>query len=372
VSAIDDRELQQLRNAIYESRERVGGHERQERALFERLEESDRLSEALSAAVRTARDDAAQAREASLRLEEQRSFVSRQLEVTRRSLSRRAVALYKAGEVGPLRFVFGSSTIPELLTRVSALRTFVEFDADLVERYRIGRDQYARLQTEAKTAAEAHAAAAERLDVRSRELRAEREVRRRLLARARSDRTRERALLVELEKAARALEETLTALGEHAAGDKEWLLDRGFAARRGRLSRPIPTRIQLPFGRVVDEQFRTETYRKGVEFAANGGESVRAVGPGVVRFAGWFRGYGKLVILDQGDQYFSVMGHLRDIFVAVGDSVSEGDTLGSAGDTGSLSGPSLYFELRRGSEPLDPREWLRDGRRVPRTSPASG
>ena len=172
VIAIDDRELQQLRNAIYESRERVGGHERQERELFERLEESDRLSEALSAAVGTARDDAAQAREASLRLDEQRSLASRQLEVTRRSLSRRAVALYKAGEVGPLRFVFGSSTIPELMTRVSALRTFVEFDADLVERYRIGRDQFARLQAEAKTAADVHAAAAERLDVRSRELRA--------------------------------------------------------------------------------------------------------------------------------------------------------------------------------------------------------
>ena len=369
-SAIDDRELQQLRNAIYESRERVGGHERQERELFELLEESDRLSAALSAAVSTARADATQARDASIRLEEQRLLTSQRLEVTRRALSKRAVALYKAGEVGPLRFLFGSSTIPELLTRVSALRTFVEFDAALVKRYRTGRDQFARLQLEAKSAAEVHAAAAERLDARSRELRAEREVRRRLLARARSDRTRERALLVELEKAARALEETLTALGNRAAGNEEWLVDRGFAARRGRLIRPIPTPIRLPFGKVVDEEFRTETYRKGVEFAANGGESVRAVAPGVVRFAGWFRGYGKLVILDQGDQYFSVMGHLREIFVAVGDSVNAGDTLGSAGDTGSLSGPSLYFELRHGSEPLDPGEWLRAPSRAVRLAPA--
>jgi septal ring factor EnvC (AmiA/AmiB activator) len=357
--AADDRELQELRNAIYESRERVGSHERQEREIFTLLEQSDRLCAALSAAVRNAETEATQARDASIRLEEQRSLAAERLEANRRQLSKRAVALYKAGEVGPLRFVFGSSTIPELMSRISALRTFVEFDAALVDRFRSARDRFARLQAEAKTAAEAHAAAAETLAARSSELFAEREARRRLLARARSDRTRERALLVELEKAARALEETLTALGEDAAGNDEWLVGRGFAERRGTLRAPIPTRIRLGFGKVVDEEFRTETYRKGVEFAANGGESVRAVAPGVVRFAGWFRGYGKLVILDQGDHYFSVMGHLDELFVAVGDSVNEGDTIGSAGDTGSLSGPSLYFELRRGSQPLDPGEWLR-------------
>ncbi len=98
---------------------------------------------------------------------------------------------------------------------------------------------------------------------------------------------------------------------------------------------------------------------------------MRAVAPGVVRFAGWFRGYGKLVILDQGDQYFSVMGHLQEIFVAVGDSVREGDTLGSAGDTGSLSGPSLYFELRHGSDPLDPGKWLRAPARAVRLPPST-
>ena len=53
------------------------------------------------------------------------------------------------------------------------------------------------------------------------------------------------------------------------------------------------------------------------------------------------------------------MGHLEDIFVAVGNPVAMGDTLGSAGDTGSLVGPSLYFEIRRGNEPLDPAAWFR-------------
>ena len=82
---------------------------------------------------------------------------------------------------------------------------------------------------------------------------------------------------------------------------------------------------------------------------------------GEVRYAGWFRGYGKIVILDHGDGYFTVSGHLADIYVEVGDWVNLRDTLGTVGETGSLSGPSLYFEVREGGDPLDPVEWLAKG-----------
>jgi septal ring factor EnvC (AmiA/AmiB activator) len=116
--------------------------------------------------------------------------------------------------------------------------------------------------------------------------------------------------------------------------------------------------IARGFGRVVDDEFRTETFRKGVDFAAPAGAQVQAVAPGEVRFAGWFRGYGRIVILDHGDGYFTVSGHLDAIDVAVGDALGEGDALGSVGETGSLSGPQLYFEIRHGADPLDPADWL--------------
>ena len=67
------------------------------------------------------------------------------------------------------------------------------------------------------------------------------------------------------------------------------------------------------------------------------------------------------MILDHGDEYFSVSGHLRDIEVDLGASVAAGARIGTVGDTGSLDGPKLYFELRSGSQPLDPRGWLAAG-----------
>ena len=352
-----DSALDELRDAILESRERVGLHERKERAILEKLDESDRLLAALGREVRTARAEADRAREQAVHFERQSGVARRRLDATREAMSRRVVALYKSGEVGPVRFLFASETMPELLSRAAALQTFVEYDSSLVTRYREYLVAYDDLEQEAKLATIIRNAAATRLTKRSGQLSDERRERRRILSGVRGSRTSERALLVELEKAARALEETLQALGDTGRG-RPPAVGRGFAKRKGRLAAPVDSVIERAFGKVVDAEFQTETLRRGVDFAASDGESVRAVAPGAVRFASWFRGYGELVIVDHGDSYFTVSGHLGEIFVQVGDVVSEGDTLGTVGETGSLTGPRLYFEIRHGSRPQDPADWL--------------
>jgi septal ring factor EnvC (AmiA/AmiB activator) len=95
-----------------------------------------------------------------------------------------------------------------------------------------------------------------------------------------------------------------------------------------------------------------------VVFEAPLGTPVQAVAAGRVRFAGWFRGYGRLAILDHGDGYFTVSGHLDELDVEVGDVLQTRQLIGTVGETGSLSGPRLYFEIRQGAQALDPREWL--------------
>jgi septal ring factor EnvC (AmiA/AmiB activator) len=353
-------DLEQLRKAIEGSRERVGRFEEEERAVLERLEEIDKSLSALVAALRRDRVQAERARRELALAEERSREASRRLATTRAAMRQRVVALYKTGEVGPVRLLFSSTSLREMLLRVSALRTVVGYDADLVARFRRERDAEEKAARDARAAAERRDAALRVLAERRTALDRERRTRRRVLARVHQDRTQERALLVELERAARALEETLAVLGEAPREDEA--VDGGaFEAQRGRLAPPVEGEIAAPYGRVVDAQFQTEVFRKGVEFAARAGETVRAVADGVVRFAGWFRGYGKIVILDHGSGYFSVSGHLDEIFVEVGDEVRARDTIASVGETGSLAGPGLYFELRQGGQALDPAEWLRAG-----------
>ncbi len=357
-----EEELEGLRDAIHDSRERVTEHEAGARAILEQLEEVDRRLQTVSRGRLSARRDADSARRRLREIEPQLETADAELSRTRRALSARAKALYRGGEIGPVRVLFSAESLPELLSRAGALRRLVRHDAQLVERF---EDEYARLeslQAEANTAIGDRVTADAKLSQLVAGLRGERRTKGDILSRLRKDRKSERRLLLELEQAAQALEETIRTLGARAERDSERMAASDFAARRGQLAPPVDAKISEPFGRVVDPEFQTATFRSGVDFAADAGDSVRSVAGGIVRFAGWFRGYGRIVIVDHGEAFHSISGHLDEIHVEVGMPVEEGEPLGTVGETGSLGGPSLYFELRSDGEPVDPEPWLLDPR----------
>jgi septal ring factor EnvC (AmiA/AmiB activator) len=352
-------QLEALRRAIEEHRERVGRFEREERSLLETLEEMDRAVEALERDARRARSEAEGARRRLGQLALESEDLERRHGATRQALASRAVALYKAGEAGPLRLLFAAESLPGLLRRTEVLRLLVARDLELVERFRSEAQRIAAARAEAERTSELRDGAAARFVQRSSDLERERAARQLLMQGVRRSRTRVRAALYELEAAAQTLEETLLHLGETPLRRGPARPEVPFASLRGHLEPPVEGSVAGGFGRVVDQEFSTRTFRKGVEFLAEEGTPVQAVAGGEVRFAGWFRGYGKLVILDHGDDYFTVSAHLREVRVDVGDPVRVGQVVGTVGDTGSLSGPRLYFEIRRGGEPQDPDEWLR-------------
>ena len=358
--ARSDEEIDALRSEIAASRERVVAHERQERDLLQLLEQIDRGLDALQDEVTRSERRAERAQEDLERIEERMVEVKASLRATRRAMSRRAVALYKTGEIGPLRVLFASVDLQQMLSKMWTLERLLRYDSDLVTRFADEHAELLTIEEEAKLALAERDAARARFEQQSGVLDEERLARRTLLEQVRTDRSHERSLLVELERAARALEETLSQLGDTDLPDAE-LDGVGFAGLRGQLDRPVKGEVRSRFGRVVDADYQTETFRNGIEIAAGAGDSVRAVARGQVRFAGWFRGYGKIVIVDHGGGYFTVSGHLADIYVEVGHIVDRGDTLGSVGETGSLRGPGLYFELRSEGEPVDPAEWLERG-----------
>jgi septal ring factor EnvC (AmiA/AmiB activator) len=351
-------ELKGLRDAIQGSRERVTAHEADERALLERLEEVDKRLRAIASERKTAGRDVDVARKRLAEIEPRLAAAEAALVATRSALAKRAVALYRGGELGSLRVLFASDSLPDLLTRASALRRLVRHDASLVDRFKAERDGLALLRAEASIAAESQAEATERLNRVVAELESEKRGKRELLERARSDRKTERRMLLELEQAAQALEETIRTLGNRSESTSSGVAGQGFAARKGKIDLPVDAAIVERFGRVVDPDFGTQTFRSGVDFGAALGTPVRIVAPGIVRFAGWFRGYGRIVIVDHGDEFHSISGHLDEITVQVDQRVVSGERLGTVGETGSLRGASLYFEIRQGGEPVDPAEWL--------------
>jgi len=99
-------------------------------------------------------------------------------------------------------------------------------------------------------------------------------------------------------------------------------------------------------------------FRRGIDIAAKVGDEVKAVDAGQVAWADWYKGYGRLVIVDHGAGLYTLYGHLSQVDINKGDRVARGQVIGLAGDTGSLRGPKLYFEIRRNGEAEDPLGWL--------------
>jgi len=130
-----------------------------------------------------------------------------------------------------------------------------------------------------------------------------------------------------------------------------------FAHLRGKLAWPVSGHVIARFGETRAGGVKWD----GVLVATERGAPVRAIYQGRVIYADWLPGLGLLTIVDHGDGYMSLYGHNERLYKAVGDRVSAGDPIASAGDSGGSAKPELYFEIRRGGKPVDPRPWFKAG-----------
>jgi septal ring factor EnvC (AmiA/AmiB activator) len=133
----------------------------------------------------------------------------------------------------------------------------------------------------------------------------------------------------------------------------------GLAALRGRLEWPVRGEVTAPFGKFRHPEFDGEILRKGIDIEAALGEEIKVVEKGRVVYADRFSGYGKMVIVDHGERYYTIYGHLSEFVKKVGEAVNRGETLGRAGDGDSLAGAKLYFEIRKDGHSIDPLPWFK-------------
>ena len=129
------------------------------------------------------------------------------------------------------------------------------------------------------------------------------------------------------------------------------------------LSWPVQGKVISAFGKEYRADLNTWIFRDGIKISATQGEEVRSVLGGSVIYAGPFRSYGNVVIVDHGKGIFTIYGFLKEIKAAVGDTLPAQGVLGTAGkDTQSSSGTgryAVYFEIRQGTTAVDPQHWLK-------------
>lgn len=354
---------------IAEERERARQLAGREATLLGQLAAAERDVDVEARALRAAQ---AKLRAADLRVSAAERKSREADGVARAGLERaapRLLARYRLGREGYLRFLLGAQSIADLLRRQRLFDALLTADLDLLARLRehsqaakAARDELAAVRDEVARAAAEEAGKRAALEARAIS-------QRKLLASAQEDRAVHEQALRELEDAASALTSEVRALQEKPAAPSP--AEEPVSKLRGRLLFPVDSgTIEARFGRTVDERFNTVTVRRGIDLRCEAGTQVRAIHAGRVVHSGWFHGYGNLLIVDHGDGYFSLMAHLGALERATGDEVRRGDLVGTVGDSGSLKGAYLYFELREGQTPLDPELWLSRPRRRP--TPVAG
>jgi septal ring factor EnvC (AmiA/AmiB activator) len=129
--------------------------------------------------------------------------------------------------------------------------------------------------------------------------------------------------------------------------------------KKGKLPWPIQGNIITRFGLQTNPHFNTTTLNNGIEVTpAKDRLFIAAIHPGKVAFADYFQGYGNLIIIDHGMTYYSLYGHCSEFLAHKGDLVKAEQPIAKVGDSGSLNGTCLYFEIRWKTKPLDPLQWL--------------
>jgi len=287
---------------------------------------------------------------------------ARALAATERGLEERLVALYKWNASGGVAALWSAGDFASFARRREGMARIVAQDRSLFAKHARERGEFQARSRESEALLREVSEA--RREAASHEERARQRLveRRNMVALLKRRAEREEQAAGELRDAASQLEDAIRRMPKSApsapAARGGELGAEGPGLARGKTSRPVAGRMRAGFGRQTDPEFQTQTLRTGIEIAAPAGSSVLAVSPGRVLFAGWFRGYGQMVIVDHGAGDLSVSGYLDEVHVAAGDSVALGQPIGSVGETGSASGPGLYFEIRHDGKAVDPALWL--------------
>lgn len=371
------RELGRERQKVKEARRKEESLSRELSALEEDLKNKTRLLKDLEAKLRGSSQRIA-------KLSRDIDVTDTRLQRSRTLLRQRLRAMYKQGRMGYVGMLLSAEDFSGAGRRLKYLSALAAQDQRLIKGYNTSLTELSQKRAEFAQYKKEVSEATGKAAVTRNQIVEEQRKYRVLLAKVREDKAGHLATVQALETSAKDLQALIARLqsdeerqrrasraapkregsrGEGAGKGSEESLDirddGRFERLRGKLPWPATGTLASTFGRQEHPRFHTVTFNRGIEITAPQGRDIVAVAEGTAIYADWFKGYGRLVILDHGSGYFTLYAHASDILIKTGDAVSGGQVIAKVGDSGSLEGPQLYFELRHKGKPQDPLAWLR-------------
>lgn len=277
--------------------------------------------------------------------------------------SKRLVALYKMNWLGRINILAATQSIYELIQDKKAMERILAYDENirrnLLEDKAKLQQLLVRLNDQKMEKLSIKAKLQKQIAINSQE----RAKRAELLEDIRNKKSLEMAVLEYLNQAANDLDQAVKSLSSAPDPAKQINISQKslFVSLKGLLNMPAKGKIVSFYGPYQNAKFNVVNFRSGIEIKADRGEPIRTVCDGQIIYADWFKGYGNMIIINHGDNYYTVYAHAEELFMSKGDTVEMGEVVATVGDSGSMIGPSLHFEVRHHGKPVDPLQWIKKG-----------
>ncbi|HIN02350.1 MAG TPA: hypothetical protein EYM60_03335 [Candidatus Marinimicrobia bacterium] len=356
-----------LKNEIEQLRSKIKKTESRERSTASRISSLDEEIALTSRLVQSLKREEKKTRSRITQLKEDLLKNENELEILRVRYEQRVVNSYLKGRITDLERVFSSTTWRQAMYRTHYLKIISDIEKKMtkqIEKLLIGISQQ-KLELEAALRENLILKRDKEKQVSSyRNMRINREQE---LSRIRFDKKAMALYVNEKEAGLKQLENIIKKILEDRARfereerirqQQQALKTKSFSALKGRLPWPANGRIIAKFGRQWNPKLKTTTENPGIDIKGQPGSAIRAIIGGVVTTITYIRGYGTTIIIDHGGGFYTVYSHVTNIQINVDSEVRNGDVIAYMGDSGSINGSKLHFEIWGKGQKLNPELWL--------------
>jgi septal ring factor EnvC (AmiA/AmiB activator) len=371
--------IRKLQEGIIDHKIKILGSRKKERTLLGELEKIEKELQIQKNMLGTLRTES---KKQEVLLSNKQQYLREVLKEKRAHqvhVKTRLAAYYRMGSVGLMNVVFSSESLPELLDFQEYFGIMVQHDHAIIQKYLAQLKESNRAREEHSREKLRLMKLADEVKANEQELKRIKQEKNLLLKQVNTEQHLYEQAVQEIEEAAADLAETLQRIQTAAAPKqvtpkpsakietekkklpkKAPLVQDGFPGRKGLLDPPVQGIVITHFGQKVKGKFESFTIANGIDIRVKSGVEIKAVYDGKIIHSGYLRGYGNLMIIDHGDQYFSLISRAADFYKKEGTRVATREIIGITGEGDPLYGEGLHFEIRKGSNPEDPLLWLKE------------
>lgn len=357
-------ELSEIKSKIDQLEKKLASQNQKEAETLEILDTIDRKMSVTKDYVTTLRREISSQERKVARLKTRLDTLSQNMIDLKAGFSERLVSLYKYGRVTTLELLLDASSLQQVQVWAEYQRRLSENDQRKIAAIQAEQEQLLNTQTQIAREIQREQQLLKEKNQEESELVADRKARKTLLTTIRQDKKVYQQQLRDYQKAIDEIQRLIAAseseIATAPAGEAaDFVSGASFASQKGRLPWPAKGSIHRPYGPYQHPVLKTITDNLGLDIKVEAGASVHSVADGKVTAVTWQRGRGNLIIINHSDGYYTVYTHLDEILVNLQQTVAAGQIVGTVGDTGSLEGPLLHFQIWNKFDHLNPTTWLK-------------